>query len=111
MLVDLVTRTRARLAADLDKVKMLQGEMVYYPGAVTRTSSGTLKLAESHVTPGRNPVLQVTESLRNALAAGPTLVDVKQASGVSVTPTPVSTGAAAPPLKSTLSICPRTFWK
>ena len=105
MLVDLVTRTRARLNSDLTKVRMLQGEIVYSPGILSRSASGALTLADAHIAAGGNPALQVTESLRSALTAGPTLADVKQGSGVSVAATPAPVVSTAPAVKSTFSIC------
>lgn len=101
MLVDLVTRTRARLDSDLAKVRILQGEVSDYPGTMSSAASGVVTPADAHVITGRNPALQVTESLRSALAAGPTLADVRQPSGVSVATTPASTVSAGPATKST----------
>jgi chromatin modification-related protein YNG2 len=98
--VDLVTRTRARLDSDLAKVRMLQGEACDYPGTLSSTASGVATPADAHVVTGRNPALQVGESLRNALATGPTLADVKQASGASGAPTPPSAASTGPATKS-----------
>ncbi|KAF8238572.1 hypothetical protein L208DRAFT_1241294 [Tricholoma matsutake] len=103
-LVDLVTRTRARLDSDLAKVRMLQGETSDYLGTLSSASSGVATSADAHTVTGRNPAVQVGESLRNALAAGPTLADVKQGSGASVAATPPSTVPSERRLAATASI-------
>jgi chromatin modification-related protein YNG2 len=99
-LVDLVTRTRARLDSDLVKVRILQGEASDYPGTLSSAASGVATPADAHVVTGRNPALQVGESLRTALAAGPILAEVRQTSGVSAAATPPSTASAGPVTKS-----------
>ena len=79
---------------------MLQGEVSDYPGAFSNATSGLATPADVHVT-GRNPALQVGESLRNALS-GPTLADIRQTSGASGAATPQSTASAGPAPKSAL---------
>jgi chromatin modification-related protein YNG2 len=96
-LVDLVTRTRARLDSDLTKVRMLQGEVSEYPGTLSGAASGMTTPADAHAVAGRNPALQVSESLRNALTA-PTL----QVVGASAAVTPSSTASGGPATKSAL---------
>ncbi|KIM36444.1 hypothetical protein M413DRAFT_13950 [Hebeloma cylindrosporum] len=78
-IIELVTRTRARLDADLAKVRLLQGESpedarggVYLSaGTPIRSSSpytGSMKREGSVA--GLNPVVQIGESLRSAMAGG-----------------------------------------
>jgi chromatin modification-related protein YNG2 len=73
-IIDLVSRTRARLEVDIAKVRILQGEIVEYPGYNTK-SNGT-PVGGGYVLTGRNPALQITESLRTALANSPSMGDV-----------------------------------
>lgn len=64
-IVDLLTRTRARLDADLTKVGVLQGDVPEPP----RPSFAPLPLSpDPYVVHGRNPVQQISDSLRTALA-------------------------------------------
>lgn len=79
---------------------MLQGETSDYPGTLSTAASGVATPADTHITTGRNPALQVGESLRNALAAAPTLADVKQTS--------VTSAAATPP--SVIPIVPKSAY-
>ena len=77
-IIELVTRTRARLDADLTKVRLLQGESPEdtrgaYMNAGTRLRSsspytGATKREGSVA--GFNPVMQIGESLRSAMAGG-----------------------------------------
>jgi hypothetical protein len=76
---------------------MLQGEVGDYAGTLSGLASGIATPADAHATPGRNPALQVSESLRNALAA-PTV----QVSSASAVTTPSSTASGGPATKSTL---------
>jgi chromatin modification-related protein YNG2 len=65
-LIDLITRTRARLDADIVKVKYLQGETpdsTSVLGKVVSSAALGLDFGPS----GRNPAQQISESLRNAL--------------------------------------------
>jgi chromatin modification-related protein YNG2 len=81
-IIELVTRTRARLDADLAKVRLLQGESPEdtrgaYLNAGTRLMSSSPSSSpytgatkrESSVA-GLNPVIQIGESLRSAMAGG-----------------------------------------
>ena len=80
-LIDLITRTRSRLDSDLAKVRFLQGETVDYISALgTSYSALGTGMADSYGGVGRNPSLQVSESLRNALTSAPTTPDTRQAS-------------------------------
>lgn len=66
-LIDLITRTRARLDADIVKVKYLQGEVPDTAVALSKASSA-VSLGVDFGPSGRNPAQQISESLRNALA-------------------------------------------
>lgn len=68
-IVDLITRTRARLDADLAKVRILSGEVIEHHAAASP--------GDGYVMTGRNPALQISESLRNALT-GPSVGDLRQ---------------------------------
>ncbi|KAJ3564240.1 hypothetical protein NP233_g8426 [Leucocoprinus birnbaumii] len=67
-LIDLITRTRARLDADIVKVKYLQGE-VPEPTSTSlgKAGSGVALGGVDFGPSGRNPAQQISESLRNAL--------------------------------------------
>ena len=70
-LIELLSKTRARLDIDIVKVKMLQGESPDTPTVASR--SGTRPLAttptiENLGAIGRNPAMAISESLRNAFA-------------------------------------------
>ncbi|KAF9469158.1 hypothetical protein BDZ94DRAFT_1279116 [Collybia nuda] len=101
-LIELVSRTRSRLDSDLTKVRVLQGEVVDYPSALGSSITAVpgiglaATLPEPYGVTGRNPAMQVTESLRSALAA-PTLADIRQASAVplSASAGSVSSGPSA----------------
>jgi chromatin modification-related protein YNG2 len=77
-IIQLVTRTRARLDADLAKVRLLQGESpedirgtYLHVGTQLRSSSpypGSTKREGSVA--GLNTVIQVGENLRSAIAGG-----------------------------------------
>jgi chromatin modification-related protein YNG2 len=89
-LIELITRTRAKLDVDISKVRLLQGEppelvatqatasMNLKPAglmALASMTSGSVGLGgnvvggvENFGAPGRNPALAISESLRNALA-------------------------------------------
>jgi chromatin modification-related protein YNG2 len=75
-IVDLIARTKARLDSDLAKVGVLQGDTIDAPkpgfGAPLPLVAAGLGGADGYVLHGRNPALQISESLRNALAASPT---------------------------------------
>ena len=101
-LIDLVTRTRSRLDSDLAKVRFLQGETVDYISALgTSYSAVGPGMADSYGAIGRNPALQVSESLRNALTSAPTTPDTRQAS--LSTAVPSHSSASGPAYKSTLT--------
>lgn len=88
--IDLVSRTRARLDSDIGKVRYLQGDtMEYLPSGGRSVSALSTPVhasasfgGDAYPVNGRNAALQISESLRHALA-GPSLTDVRQ---VSVTP-------------------------
>jgi len=92
-LIDLISRTRAKLDVDISRVRLLQGEppelvaaqasasMNMKPaglmsltgigvGGVSLGTSG-MGAVESFGAPGRNPALVISESLRNAMATQP----------------------------------------
>lgn len=71
-LVELITRTRARLEADLTRVRILQGESasdirslsVHNPTPHSSTSPYSTRRMDN------NPILQLEQSLRSAIAVG-----------------------------------------
>ncbi|XP_006461371.1 hypothetical protein AGABI2DRAFT_222106, partial [Agaricus bisporus var. bisporus H97] len=65
-LIDLITRTRARLDADIMKVKHLQGEVLDPISALGKAGSA-VGFGVDFGPSGRNPAQQISESLRNAL--------------------------------------------
>ena len=72
-LIELLSKTRARLDIDIVKVKMLQGESPDTPTVVATRSGGARPLAatptlENLGVIGRNPALAISESLRNAFS-------------------------------------------
>ncbi|KAG6814498.1 hypothetical protein H0H92_000023 [Tricholoma furcatifolium] len=75
-LIDLITRTRARLDSDLTKVRILQGETVDYASALGSSLQGLALPGLSD----KNAAAQVSDSLRNALTSNPTLPDLRQPS-------------------------------
>ncbi|KAF8077859.1 hypothetical protein FPV67DRAFT_1463232 [Lyophyllum atratum] len=85
-LIDLVTRTRARLDSDLTKVRILQGETVDYASALGSSLTVVPGLGIAGLSE-RNPAAQVADSLRNALTSTPTIPDLRQ--------TPVPSSAAS----------------
>ncbi|KAF8898746.1 hypothetical protein BD779DRAFT_1485362 [Infundibulicybe gibba] len=92
-LIDLISMTRARLDADLAKVRILQGDVVetlssYSPGPGPGTP------ADSYATLGRNPTLQITESLRNALAT-PSKAELRRSPGTPALASSASIGPSA----------------
>ncbi|KAG6918146.1 hypothetical protein DXG01_016335 [Tephrocybe rancida] len=76
-LIDLITRTRARLDSDLAKVRILQGESVDFASALGASLSAIPGLSLGGF-PDKTPAAQVSESLRNALTSTPTLPDLRQ---------------------------------
>jgi chromatin modification-related protein YNG2 len=92
-LIELITRTRAKLDVDISKVKLLQGEppalvaaqasaslnmkpagLMALTGATAasvNTSSSSSANVDNFGAPGRNPALVISESLRNAMATQP----------------------------------------
>ncbi|KAG6874233.1 hypothetical protein C0995_003779 [Termitomyces sp. Mi166 len=94
-LIDLITRTRARLDSDLAKVRTLQGETVDYASALGSSLTAVPSLSLSD----KNAATQVTDSLRNALTSTPTLPDLRQTTVPSASP-PVAPASAVPALKS-----------
>lgn len=69
-LIDLISRTRARLDSDIVKVKYLQGEVPDTTSGLGKVGSG-LGLGLDFGPSGRNPAQQISESLRNALVNPP----------------------------------------
>ena len=71
-LIELLSKTRARLDIDIVKVKILQGESPDTPTVATRSSARPSAAAppslENFGSIGRNPALAISESLRNAFA-------------------------------------------
>ncbi|KAF8800528.1 hypothetical protein BYT27DRAFT_6833664 [Phlegmacium glaucopus] len=91
-LIELISRTRARLDIDIVKVKLLQGESPETPTVATRASRPLVATPtlENFGAIGRNPALAISESLRNALALTPTADPQVSAPA---TPTPSSAPA------------------
>ncbi|KAJ7814126.1 hypothetical protein B0H14DRAFT_2850925 [Mycena olivaceomarginata] len=89
-IIDLVARTRARLEADLGKVRVLQGELPEPAFATASTTAGTrlprtpsgvgspMLEGEIYVGASRNPASQISESLRTALGGSASLPDIRQ---------------------------------
>ncbi|KAF7306572.1 Chromatin modification-related protein [Mycena indigotica] len=94
-IIDLVTRTRARLDAELTKVRILQGEP---PDPLARSNSLVAAPLDGEVYIGasRNPV-GYAETQRNPLASSTSSVDIRQqAVATSVS---AASASAQPPLK------------
>ncbi|KAJ6574690.1 hypothetical protein B0H19DRAFT_1125297 [Mycena capillaripes] len=82
-IIDLVSRTRARLDADLTKVRVLQGEIPdqSFTARLPRTpsiASAPLLEAEIYSGASRTPASQINESLRTALGASASMPDIRQ---------------------------------
>ncbi|KAJ7071466.1 hypothetical protein C8F01DRAFT_1110645 [Mycena amicta] len=92
-IIDLVTRTQARLDAELTKVRILQGDIT---DPLTRSNSLVAPTLDGDVYVGasRNPVSHIGESLRNAL--GPSTPSADVSPSMAATASSVS---APPPLK------------
>ncbi|KAJ7655209.1 hypothetical protein DFH06DRAFT_1201912 [Mycena polygramma] len=82
-IIDLVARTRARLDSDLIKVRVLQGEIpeqslsARTPRTPSFTSNAPL-IEEIYSGSSRNPVSQISESLRTALGASASMPEIRQ---------------------------------
>lgn len=103
-LIEIITRTRAKLDIDIVKVRTLQGDSpeVIAAAAAAAAAKPLAGLAgissESFGAPGRNPALAISESLRNALTI-PTTPDHRATTAqAAASPSP-----APPPTKSTVS--------
>ncbi|KAF5381051.1 hypothetical protein D9615_004035 [Tricholomella constricta] len=94
-LIDLITRTRARLDSDLAKVRILQGETVDYASALGSSLSAMPGLGIAGLT-DRNSAAQVSESLRNALTSTPTIPDLRHTPAPSLS---LSSGSVGPAQK------------
>ncbi|KAJ7456590.1 hypothetical protein FB451DRAFT_1276513 [Mycena latifolia] len=81
-MIDLISRTRARLDADLTKVRVLQGEIpdqsISARVARTPTLASIPVLEEVYSGSSRNPASQISESLRTALGASVSMPDMRQ---------------------------------
>ncbi|KAJ7693648.1 hypothetical protein B0H17DRAFT_1059382 [Mycena rosella] len=81
-MIDLVSRTRARLDADLTKVRVLQGEIPdqSISARLARAPSVTSSPVIEDIYSGssRNPASQIGESLRTALGASASMPDIRQ---------------------------------
>ncbi|KAJ7630512.1 hypothetical protein FB45DRAFT_990520 [Roridomyces roridus] len=99
-IIDLVSRTRARLDADLTKVRILQGEIpdTTIAGRVRAPSVSSSPMLEGEVYIGasRNPVSQISESLRTALVGSPSIPEVRPQIPI----VPVLPAAAATPISA-----------
>jgi chromatin modification-related protein YNG2 len=98
-LIELLSKTRARLDIDIVKVKMLQGESPDTPTVASRSSARPLAATstlENFSAIGRNPALAISESLRNAFAL------TSAADSPPVTPAALS----GPATKSTFHLYP-----
>ena len=73
-LIELLSKTRARLDIDIVKVRMLQGENPENATVTSRSNRPVVATPGSDTfgTISRNPALAISESLRNALALTPT---------------------------------------
>ncbi|KAG6866999.1 hypothetical protein C0991_003915 [Blastosporella zonata] len=98
-LIDLVTRTRARLDSDLAKVRILQGETVDYASALGASISAVPGLSLGSFS-DKNPASQVSDSLRNALTSTPTIPDLRQPATPNASIS-VAAASAGPVQKST----------
>ncbi|KAJ6604202.1 hypothetical protein DFH09DRAFT_967389 [Mycena vulgaris] len=102
-MIDLVSRTRARLDADLTKVRVLQGEIPdqSISARVSRAPSlVSVPLFEGDVYSGssRNPASQISESLRTALGVSVSMPDIRQQ--VPITPVlPTAASISAGPVQ------------
>ncbi|KAF9057826.1 hypothetical protein BJ165DRAFT_1423769 [Panaeolus papilionaceus] len=69
-IVDLLGRKRARLDADLVRVRILQGENPDDVLAATANVASSIPLVKRHdsLAPAANPVIQIGESLRNSIS-------------------------------------------
>ncbi|GLB34861.1 putative chromatin modification-related protein [Lyophyllum shimeji] len=85
-LVDLITRTRARLDSDLAKVRILQGETVDYASALGSSLSAVPGLGMAGFS-DKMATAQLSDSLRSALTSTPTIPDLRQ------TPVPASSSS------------------
>ncbi|KDR69284.1 hypothetical protein GALMADRAFT_128759 [Galerina marginata CBS 339.88] len=75
-LIEIITRTRARLEVDLTRMRTLQGDPPEVIAASVAAASKPLVglptlSADNFGLPGRNPALAISESLRNALTITP----------------------------------------
>lgn len=116
-LIELITRTRAKLDVDIFKVRLLQGEspelvaaqasaslnvkpagLLALTGATSgiNVSSNASASAENFGALGRNPALVISESLRNAMATQP------QVDGRSTAPT--TSSASSPSIHANKSM-------
>ncbi|KAJ7042650.1 hypothetical protein C8F04DRAFT_1252067 [Mycena alexandri] len=87
-IIDLISRTRARLDVDLAKVRVLQGELPEPTFAPTGTgriprmpSAASVPLLETeniYSGSSRNPASQIGESLRAALGGSASMPDIRQ---------------------------------
>ncbi|KAJ7293750.1 hypothetical protein C8J57DRAFT_1444874, partial [Mycena rebaudengoi] len=84
-IIELVARTRARLDADLTKVRVLQGEIpdqvISAPSRLTRAPtlvSSPMVEADPYPLGMRNPAAQISESLRVALTSSASMPDIRQ---------------------------------
>ncbi|CAK5265259.1 unnamed protein product [Mycena citricolor] len=99
-IIDLVTRTRARLDADLTKVRVLHGELPD-PRSGTPASDVELVYSGAARTPNMavgvgsnaNAAAQISESLRSAMVGSSSMSDLRQQALVTPS-TPVSAGPA-----------------
>lgn len=85
-LIELITRTRAKLDVDISKVRLLQGDppdlvaaqasvslnikpagLMALTGLAAASVNGASASVESFGAPGKNPALAISESLRNAM--------------------------------------------
>ncbi|KAF8163780.1 hypothetical protein B0H34DRAFT_651391 [Crassisporium funariophilum] len=91
-LIEIISRTRARLDIDITKVRMLQGESPEVIAVSARPLASIPAITlESFGAPGRNPALAISESLRNALATPP-VADLRSSVSSS---TPVASPSAS----------------
>ncbi|KAJ7770867.1 hypothetical protein DFH07DRAFT_735248 [Mycena maculata] len=102
-IIDLVSRTRARLESDLNKVRVLQGE-IPDQSIMSRTrtpsvSDSPLVNVEVYSGASRNPASQISESLRTALAGSASMPDMRQPAPIPPVLTASASISAGPPQK------------
>ncbi|KAJ6626837.1 hypothetical protein B0H10DRAFT_1996778 [Mycena sp. CBHHK59/15] len=110
-IIELVARTRARLDADLTKVRVLQGEIPdqSISARVSRAPSianSPMLEADAYLTGTRNAASQISESLRTALGGSASVPDIRQAPATPVLPPTASISAGPAQKKRRITTTP-----